>query len=109
MRLAIILLSFLVVGCSSKWGEKGGGLCDSEMLPIGPDTYLAGGRFGNGCGAEYKVKHAAAFCQREGKEVLVTNIDDSQGGQVIFKCLEPQDKDLKRPAYDSYGATMVNQ
>lgn len=96
-------------GCgTSEWGSPGGKLCDSEMLSVGPDTYIATGKYG-GCGAEYKIKHAGIFCQREGKEVLVTNIDDSQRGQVIFKCLEPQDKDLKRPKYDSYGVTMGNQ
>lgn len=110
MRLVVVGVSLLLFGCSSsQWGDKGGSLCDSEMLTIGPDTYMAGGKFGNGCGATYKVKHAAVFCQRLGKEVLVTNIDDTSPSQVIFKCLPPHDKDLKRPVYDSYGTSMENQ
>ncbi|MCZ0752592.1 hypothetical protein [Aeromonas enteropelogenes] len=105
----IVMLSVMLAGCASEWGVPGGKLCDSEMLNIGPDTYVASGKYG-GCGASYKVKHAGIFCQREGKEVLVTNIDDSMGGQVIFKCLPPGDKDLKRPTYGyAPGVTMDNQ
>lgn len=109
--LVIALFAGMVLsGCgTSEWGGRGR-YCDSEMLQIGPDTWMASPKHGNGCGASYKVKHAGIFCQREGKEVLVTNIDDSTAGQVIFKCLQPNDQDLKRPIYDGTpGATMGNQ
>lgn len=93
-------LALLLSGCaSSRWGESGGSLCDSQITQLGPDTYMSSAVHGNGCGIEYKVRHAGIFCGRMGKQILVKNIDNSTGGNVIFQCLSSGDTDLHRPTY----------
>lgn len=70
------------------------------MVQMGPDTYMATGKYGNGCGAKYKISHAGTFCSRQGKEVMVQNVDNSPGGDVVFQCLRAGDQDLRRPVYE---------
>lgn len=89
-----------LAGCgTSQWGDPGGALCDSNMVQLGPDTYMATGKYGNGCGSSYKIRHAGQFCRQQGAEVIVQNIDNSPGGDVIFQCLRPGDQGLQRPSY----------
>ena len=100
--------SISLAGCvSSQWGDSGGSLCDSEMVQLGPDTYMATGKYGNGCGAEYKIKHAGVFCRRQGAEIMVQNIDNSPGGDVVFQCLRKGDRDLQRPQYEQVPDVII--
>jgi len=104
------LLVLLLSGCAaSRWGDSGGDLCDSQMTQLGPDTYMSSGVYGNGCGTEYKVRHAGIFCNRMGKQILVKNIDNSTGGNVIFQCLSPDDSDLQRPTYEKEPDVLIEQ
>ncbi len=91
----LISTTLLLVGCAdSKWGE-GSSICDSNVLPLGKDTYMADGA----CGSEYELKHAFTFCEWQGKNISVNNIDYSKGGNVIFQCLDDGDYDYQRPTY----------
>lgn len=96
-----LFAALVISGCaSSKYGDSGGSLCDSEMVQMGPDTYMATGKYGNGCGAKYKIRHAGIYCSRQGKEIMVQNVDNSPGGDVVFQCLRAGDQDLQRPVYE---------
>lgn len=111
--MKLIFLSTLALflsGCgTSQWGDSGGSLCDSQMIQLGPDTYMSSGVYGNGCGAEYKVRHAGIFCSRMGKQILVKNIDNNTGGNVIFQCLSLGDSDLQRPTYEKEPDIVIEQ
>lgn len=108
--LYINLFILLLSGCaSSQWGESGGSLCDSQMTQLGPDTYMSSGMYGNGCGTDYKVRHAGIYCSRMGRQILVTNIDNSTGGNVIFQCLVPTDPELQRPTFQREPNIIIQQ
>jgi len=63
---------------------------------MGRDTFMADSE----CGSEYELRHAGMTCARKGKEVLVKNVDYSNGGNVIFQCLSSDDNDYQRPTYE---------
>lgn len=99
--LVMLLTPALLAGCASQWKDSGIGLCDSEMVNLGPDTYMSSGKYGNGCGYKYNIKHAGVFCSRMGKSILVDNIDKTkEDSSVIFKCLSKNDVELQRPSYN---------
>lgn len=103
-------LALLLSGCaSSQWGGSGASFCDSQMTQLGPDTYMSSSVYGNGCGTEYKMRHAGIFCGRMGKQILVKNIDNSTGGNVIFQCLSLGDTDLQRPTYQKEPDIIIEQ
>lgn len=104
-----VLLLFLAACGASQWGDSGISLCDSRMTQLGPDTYMSSGLYGNGCGAEYKIRHAGVFCQRMGKQVIVNNIDNSKEGNVIFQCLSSGDPALRRPKYQKAPDIVIEQ
>lgn len=97
--LLLICLSSALVACgSSRWGDSGGSLCDSTMVRMGSNTYMAAGKYGAGCGHDYGIRHASVFCAEKGKESLVQNL--AAENQVIFKCLSPGDPELENPTYE---------
>lgn len=96
VKAILVMCAVLTLaGCAkSKW-EGESSICDADIFSLGRDTYMADG----GCGHEYELKHAAIFCRRQGKEILVDHIDHSAGGYVAFKCLSENDPDYERPVY----------
>ena len=109
-RISFFIFAIMLLGCaSSQWGDGSGSLCDSQMTKLGPDTYMSSAIYGNGCGTDYKVRHAGIFCSRMGKQIVVTNIDNSLGGNVIFRCLSPGDPELQRPTYRREADIVIEQ
>lgn len=83
-RVLIALAMATLGGCTaSQWGEPGGSLCDSEISELGPDTYMATGKYGNGCGEDKMVRHAGVFCSREHLSLLIERIDPGSS-MVVF-------------------------
>ena len=99
-QFSVVLgVSLLLTACgSSRWSESHSALCDSTMSKMGPDTYMATGKYGNGCGTDYGIRHAAVFCSQRGKESLVKRVDP-EANHVIFRCLSTGDTELQRPTY----------
>jgi hypothetical protein len=81
----------------------------SEAIPIGPDTYTitaqaAPVRGGVGAARPMALQEAAAFCSRQGRQMLllsvnanVVNVHGGGSSDVIFRCLRPGDPELQRP------------
>ncbi len=93
--ISVITIAFAIGGCAGK-----NGLCSSRFAPLGPDTYMATGMHGNGCGYKYEIEHANTFCREQGKNIIVKNIDKKPGGGIVFQCLNTNDRDLQRPTYE---------
>jgi hypothetical protein len=82
--IAILLLSSLV-GCA--------GICDSNVVRIGPNTYAASGKYGNGCGDVYEAEAARKYCGQYGRDFQVVELGKTSGdiyqsrSSTTFKCL----------------------
>ena len=98
-KSAVGVFAITLSACgASQWGEPGGSLCDSEISQLGPDTFMATGKYGNGCGEDRMVRHAGIFCTRKGLNLLVERIDPGNS-MVVFSCLAADDPDYERPTY----------
>ena len=97
LRTAALLGSTIALsGCApSQYGESRSSLCDSEMLRMGPDTYMAE----SGCGPDREIRHAGIYCDRRNLEVLIERVEPSPHSNVIFKCLSQDDPRLESPTY----------
>lgn len=94
----VVLIAMAASGCGTSRYGKGSSLCDSDIIKVGPDTYRADGS----CGGGEEARDAGIFCERMGKEVLVTNMrgyGDSGKNQTIFRCLAKGDSGYRRPDY----------
>jgi len=93
----LIVSSLALAGCASDYGEPGGGLCDSDISRMGPDTYLSDAP----CLGNYDIRHAETFCRWKGKEMLVQSMERGRGGYVVFQCLDSDDPaNQQRPTYE---------
>ncbi len=98
LRVVLCLIALVMMGCGTSRYGKGSSLCDSDIVKVGPDTYRADGS----CGGNEEARDAGVFCDRMGKEVLVTNMrgyGDSGKNQTIFRCLTKGDSGYRRPDY----------
>ncbi len=80
----------------------------SEIVPVGKDSYVVNGRaMGGVVGGESIIaasKAANAFCEKQGKFVVVRSTETSGhaawGGErsgLIFSCVTADDPEYKRP------------
>jgi uncharacterized protein YceK len=67
--------------------------CGSVLSMVGPNTYMASG------GSVYgNTSLAAETCQKQGKQVRVTQmVDKFEGGHVMFTCMSPSDPNYNKP------------
>ncbi len=79
-----------------------------QVQSMGPDTYTVSNQVapvsgGSVAAREMALQEANAFCEKQGKSVLVTNTSESYGTDysVTFRCLLSDDPDLKRPTYQA--------
>ena len=86
--------------------------CASGVVPIGPDTYMMSdtGAWSWSSGGNLKAgiyKEAYAFCQKEGKEMMPVNTNQTDANfstfaraEVQFRCLAKGDSELRRPTME---------
>lgn len=85
----------------------------SDIVPIGKDTYMVGraGGFFTVSGAEVKAqlyRDANAFCQTRGKNLMPVSTSSNNSApytyataELQFRCLADGDPGLKRPTMES--------
>ena len=77
MKLLIIASAVIVVGCVSA----------SEVQPIGNGRYMVTGRASGGLNAGKETtqatKEANAYCARQGKQMVLQNLDKT-GNAAVF-------------------------
>ena len=84
----------------------------ADVLPVGPDTYTVSAaaapvRGGSSAARGIALSEANQYCQKLGKQILVTNISAQSinrfgagDSDITFRCLSPNDPDLKRPVFE---------
>lgn len=101
MKKILILGFFYLSGCAT----------NSEVVPIGPDTYMVSHQAGSGFSGAgtikaETIKEANEYCTKQNKFFRVTNTSESQPpyvfgnyprAEVQFMCLDSKDPDLTRP------------
>ena len=67
--------------------------CGPALSMVGPNTYMASG------GSVYgNTSLAAETCQKQGRQVRVTEVVDKyEGGHAIFTCMAPSDPNYNKP------------
>lgn len=90
-------------------------------MKLGPDTYVVSSQvlLGPGKGAtarEAAFREAGAFCEKQGKEILVDDYTMTGGpntltgdADVRFRCLAKDDPDLKRPTFQPTQKVITEQ
>jgi hypothetical protein len=108
MRYAAIY-AMALVGCAQSSGA----------LKMGPNTYTitvaaAPARGGETAARRLAIEEATATCQGLGRELLVKDMTSGPathgaGGAVdlIFRCLEADDPEMKRPTYKRVPDTVI--
>jgi hypothetical protein len=97
--LAAVIVATLISGCTTSSG----------VVSTGPDTYMISrtqwGFRGPGLVKAAAIKEADAYCKKRGKVVKVTKTVETglkfgsePAAEVYFKCLDPNDPELKQPA-----------
>lgn len=92
----------------------------TEIVPEGPDTYVAYKQAATGFSGTAPLKmeamrDAAKYCEGEGKKYVVVSTSENPGGalgrypgaEVRFRCLEAGDPDLKRPTLKPAASTVI--
>jgi len=94
----------LITGCAASTG----------ILPAGPDTYTVTERFSAVRGGATEAQRVAMtesndFCEHAGKKFFPLNMKQEAsltggtaqtGYTVLFRCLLPDDPELKRPNFE---------
>lgn len=96
---------FLAIGCTTSGG----------VLKMGPDTFKtsATNKFGDPAQAEQKALNLANdHCQKQGREILVTNTRSSNlhnwvTFEATFQCLTQNDPGLRRPTFEQAPAIVI--
>src|SRR5258708_18198107 len=82
-----------------------------KVTQLGPDTYTVGAsaapvRGGASAARSMAVEEAGNYCRSQGKQILVKNIEShttnyagAGSTDVTFRCLNENDPELTRPAY----------
>jgi len=109
MKINFLLLLPLLTACAQSSG----------VMKMGPDTYTvsthaAPARGGESGAKRLSLTEANQYCDAQGKEILVTNIESGSsshlpGGTVdiTFRCLTKDDPELQRPSYEKAADIVV--
>lgn len=105
-----ICLVVLIAGCATNTG----------VVPIGPDTYMVGGKSSTGFAAGSDViadlyRQAGAYCAEQQRFLMPVNtqsIDGAPGrsfanAKIEFRCLEKGDPQLQRPTLQTRPDTVI--
>ena len=89
----------------------------SGVVNVGPDTYMASAHAMHEAGGlstarKMAIEDAQKFCTKQGRQILVTNIDEQRGftsgdSSATFMCLAAGDPELLRPKYRSGPAVTL--
>jgi hypothetical protein len=105
----IAVATCLIFGCTSH---------RTGIIPVGRDTFTVDepvAVFAGGTGSYEGAKRVAlteanAYCQKNGKQVLVTNMGPEAGSyETIFRCLAADDPALKRPNFEPVPGIVIEQ
>lgn len=97
-NLSVSLFLFALISCAGPGSTK-------TVTNLGPDTYHV-----RGWHTEDALKEATEYCNKKGKNILVTNLSESSSkdwASIIFRCLSSDDPEYKRPDYQKPPTAVI--